>query len=81
MGDPNKRCTTNTPTFNIFINDIFYAVKDGCLYNFANHNTIFVDAKDGVELTVKVKSNVKDCIKWFYDNRMSAYPSKFKQLR
>ena len=30
---------------------------------------------------MKVKSNVKDCIKWFYDNRMSANPSKFQAIK
>ncbi len=44
-------------------------------------NTIFADAKDEVELTEKIKSNVKDCIKWFYDNRMSANPSKFQAIK
>ena len=38
--------------FNIFINDLFYRVKESELYNFANDNTIS-SAKSSVEKTIE----------------------------
>ena len=66
--------------FNIFINDIFYIVKEGSLCNFADDNTIFADAENNNQLVEKIKSNVQACTKWFYDNKMSANPSKFQSI-
>jgi hypothetical protein len=35
-----QRCTLGPRLFNAFINDIFYFIKQGTLYNYADDNTL-----------------------------------------
>ncbi|MCP3922493.1 MAG: reverse transcriptase family protein [Desulfobacterales bacterium] len=66
--------------FNTFINDIFYNLSEGSLCNFADDNTISITANSTDELLNLIKSNTKNCIKWFKENEMTANPSKFQAI-
>ena len=65
--------------FNIFINDLFYQLKDHCsLHNYADDNTLFY-SNHNVDI---LKSELAHCtdiaLKWFDSNCMKANPDKFK---
>ena len=60
--------------FNDFINDIFYFVKKGILYNYADDNPDFN------VLTSVLESESNVLINWFKVNKMQANPDKFQVL-
>ena len=64
--------------FNIFINDLFYFIERGSLYNFADDNSLACIAPDISELKVNLKHDSSICINWFGKNGMEANPSKFQ---
>ena len=55
--------------FNIFINDIFYFIEHGTLYNYADDNTLSYAEKESSIL-----------IEWFNINCMQANPDKFQAI-
>ena len=66
--------------FNIFINDLFFVVKDANLFNYADDNTLSISHKEidyVIELLVKDTTNT---MKWFLDNYMQANPQKFQVM-
>ena len=66
--------------FNVFLNDIFYFVKENKLYNYADDNTL---SHSGPELNGLVKSLEKESailIDWFTNNKMKANPDKFQAI-
>ena len=64
--------------FNIFMNDVFCAIKDGFLFNYADDNTVLVTAKTKYELTNKLTESGNRLITWCSDNQMEANTSKFQ---
>ena len=65
--------------FNIFINDLFYSLKDHCyLHNYADDNTLLC-SNANVEL---LKHELVHCtdiaLNWFVNNCMKDNPDKFK---
>jgi hypothetical protein len=66
--------------FNAFINDIFYFIKQGTLYNYADDNTLSFWHKnfDKVISVLQEESNV--LIKWFRDNYMQANSGNFQAI-
>ena len=66
--------------FNIFINDIFYFVKDSALYNYADDNTISHSdyTLENVITTLEKESGV--LIDWFSANKMQANPETFQAI-
>jgi hypothetical protein len=56
--------------FNVFINDIFYFVKKGTLYNYADDNTLTYGHPDFNVLTSVLESESNVLINWFKVNKM-----------
>ena len=66
--------------FNVFINDIFIAIKDGTLFNYADDNSVLVDGDDRPSVIAKIQSNSKELMTWCSSNEMEANPSKFQLM-
>ncbi len=66
--------------FNVFINDIFYFIKKGTLYNYADDNTLSFNSPNFDELTNVLESESKVLIEWFDFNCMQANPDKFQAI-
>lgn len=66
--------------FNIFINDIFYFVKHGTLYNYADDNTLSFSSPDYDHLISTLESESQVLIDWFKENKMQANPDKFQVI-
>ena len=66
--------------FNIFINDIFYFIKDGNLYNYADDNTLSF-AHPNYDVLISTLEKESDVlINWFKINCMQANPDKFQAV-
>jgi hypothetical protein len=61
--------------FNIFINDIFYFIEHGKLYNYADDNTLSYADQDYV---LEKESSI--LIEWFNFNCMQSNPDKFQAI-
>ena len=66
--------------FNVFINDIFYFVKKGTLYNYADDNTLSYGHPHFNVLTSVLESESNVLINLLKVNKMQANPDKFKVL-
>ena len=66
--------------FNVFINDIFYFVKQGVLYNYADDNTLSFIHKDIDVLKKVLEDESSILIQWFSNNLMKANPTKFQGI-
>ena len=64
--------------FNIFINDIFYAIEASEICNFADDNTIYALSHSAEAMIAKLEIDIYNTLKWFDSNSMVANPSKFK---
>ena len=65
--------------FNVFINDIFYFIDHGILYNYADDNTLFFSSRDFDRFQVLQKETLT-LINWFCVNYMQANPGKFEAI-
>ena len=66
--------------FNIFLNDLFYFVKQGNIYNYADDNSISVSHKELTILSRQLQAEAEVTVQWFFDNAMEANPTKFQGL-
>ena len=66
--------------FNIFLNDIFYFVTKGNMYNYADDNSISVSHKKLALLSRQLQTEAEVTFQWFLDNAMEANPTKFQGL-
>ena len=66
--------------FNVFINDIFYFIEHGTLYNYADDNTLSFSCPDFDRLIQVLQSESLILINWFQDNCMQANPDKFQAI-
>ena len=66
--------------FNLFINDLFFFIKDAELANFADDNTIYVGSKDLTELLEILRKECETAINWFKTNKMIVNPDKFQSM-
>ena len=66
--------------FNLFINDLFYSIKEADLYNFADDNTISCAAKCMPDLIHKLETESENAVNWFRDNQMIVNPQKFQSI-
>ena len=66
--------------FNVFINDIFYFIEHGILYNYADDNTLSFSCPDFDRLIQVLQSESLILINWFHDNCMQANPYKFQTI-
>jgi hypothetical protein len=65
--------------FKIFINDIFYFIEYGTLYNYADDNTLsYVDNYEQLIDILEKESSI--VIDWFKFNCMQANPDKFQAI-
>ena len=66
--------------FNIFINDIFYFIEHGTLYNYADDNILsYADQDYNTLINILEKEN-SILIEWFNFNCMQANPDKFQDI-
>lgn len=63
--------------FNIFINDIFYFIKLGVLYNYADDNTL---SYSDVNMGTMLVSESTILINWFKQNWMQTNPDKYQAM-
>ena len=66
--------------FNIFMNDIFYYVKNANLFNYADDNSVSVNGKELSMLSHLLQSEAEVTVRWFTENAMEANPSKFQGI-
>ena len=66
--------------FNVFINDIFYFIEHGTLYNYADDNTISFSSPDFNRLIQVLQKESSTLINWFRINCMQANPEKFQAI-
>ena len=67
--------------FNIFINDLFYVIKNSCpLYNYADDNTLGFSHLDINILKKNLEEGSKITLDWFDENHMKANVSKFQSI-
>ena len=66
--------------FNAFINDIFYFIKEGTLYNYADDNTLSFHHNNFDKLMSVLINESIILIDWFTENCMQANPSKFQAI-
>ena len=66
--------------FNIFINDIFYFIQDGNLYNYADDNWVTVHHKELTTLHGILQNEAKLMMEWFEINAIQANPDKFQGM-
>ena len=64
--------------FNIFINDLFYFVKDAQLLKFADENKIPTFSNSADDLITKLQKESENAIDWFHSNQMVVNPNKFQ---
>ena len=66
--------------FNVFINDIFYFIQKGTLYNYADDNTLSFHSPNFDNLLHFLQTASKTLIEWFRFNCMQANPDKFQAI-
>ena len=66
--------------FNIFINDLYGFIKNACLFNYADDNTLSASGKDPGRIKEILTQESKIAIDWFSDNSMEANPGKFQTM-
>ena len=66
--------------FKIFINDIFYAVNNSTIYNYADDNTLSYADYDIKNVIQNLESDSLKMLDWFDYNLMKANPEKFQAL-
>uniref|UniRef100_A0A7M5X3F0 Reverse transcriptase domain-containing protein n=1 Tax=Clytia hemisphaerica TaxID=252671 RepID=A0A7M5X3F0_9CNID len=64
--------------FNIFINDLFYIIKE--ISNFADDNTLSSSGPSIDDVNLKLLRQLRIVLDWFKHNSMVANPSKFQLI-
>ncbi len=64
--------------FNIFINDLFFFIKECTLYNYADDNTLSASNVNKATMLKSVCNDSKRAIQWFENNGMKVNPDKFQ---
>ena len=63
---------------NIFINDLFYFIKDARLLNFADDSAIATFSNSVDNLITDFQKESENAIDWFRSNKMVVNPNKFQ---
>ena len=66
--------------FNIFINDLFFFIKESSTTNFADDNTIYAYGDSIDEVNFKLENDIENALHWFEINQMVANPNKFQLM-
>ena len=64
--------------FNIFMNDLFYFVKQGNLFNYADDNSVSVNHEELNVVSRLLQAEAEVTVQWFSENVMQANPAKFQ---
>ena len=67
--------------FNIFMNDLTYAIQECKLVNYADDTKIYLSCRDPQVVEVGVNKDLNNTMKWFRENGMLANPEKYQALR
>ena len=66
--------------FNIFVNDMLFAVNEASICNFADDNTLYVCDQDITNVLRRLKKDLDVVVNWFSSNGMVENPDKFKVI-
>ena len=66
--------------FNIFMNDLYFSIKNSTLYNYADDNTILAIGNTVSQVKDILVNEAKCIISWCNVNNMEANPSKFQVI-
>jgi len=66
--------------FNVFLNDIFFEIKQSAICNWADDNTLHAYGKNILEVKYKLENDLANTLVWFKSNRMVANPHKFQVM-
>ena len=66
--------------FNIFMNDLFYFVKQGNLFNYADDNSVSVNHEELNVVSRLLQAEAEVTVQWFSENAMQANPAKFQGI-
>ena len=66
--------------FNIFINDLFFFIKESSTTNFADDNTLYAYGDSIDEVNFKLENDIENALHWFEINQMVANPNKFQLM-
>ena len=66
--------------FNIFINDLFYAIDHSQVCKFADDNTIFACGEIPDEVANCIENGMKMAVNWYKLNEMVKNPEKFQLI-
>ena len=66
--------------FNIFMNDLFYFVKQANLFNYANDNSVSVNREELNVVSRMLQAEAEVTVQWFSENAMQANPAKFRGI-
>ena len=66
--------------FNIFLNGIFFFLKDANLGNYADDSTLYAYNKNLETVTCNLRQEYSILANWFYDNYMVLNPAKYHSM-
>ena len=66
--------------FNIFMNDLFYFITQGNLFNYADDNSISVNHVELHVVSHLLQAEAEATVQWFSENSMQANPAKFQGI-
>ena len=64
--------------FNIFINDIFLAIEESDIFNFADDNTLYSHGSNLPLILSNLEHDMRHLLYWFKINSLRANPGKFQ---
>ena len=62
------------------MNDLFYFVKQGNLFNYADDNSVYVNHMEVHVVSRLLQTEAEVTVKWFSENAMQANPAKFQGI-
>ena len=66
--------------FSIFMNDMFYFIKDALLLNFADDTAVSTYSDSVDDLITDLQKESENAIDWFRSNKIVVNPDKFQSL-
>ena len=75
-----QRSILGSLLFHIFINDLFYFIKDAQILNFADDNTIAIFSNSVDDLITDLQKESENAIDRFRSNEMVVNPDKFQSI-
>ena len=64
--------------FNIFINDIFYFLKEAKIANYADDNSTYIVEKNILDLLKKLEAETSTVLNWFKVTKLKYLPDTKK---